>query len=121
MRVCDICPVEECWERTGKDPIKTKWVDTNKTNDTSNPNYRSRLVAREFKTTERLDLYRSTPPVEWMRAIVAKVAESQGNRERWTENYERKHGHDPVTILYSDISRAYFNAKAPRDKYSEVP
>ena len=39
-------PREESYERMGKAPISVKWVDVNKGDD-QQPNYRSRLVARE--------------------------------------------------------------------------
>ena len=38
-------PIEECWNQTGKAPIKTKWVDINK-GDELNEELRSRLVAK---------------------------------------------------------------------------
>ena len=40
-------PVEEAWKKTGKSPIRVKWVDVNKGDD-DNPEYRSRLVAAEL-------------------------------------------------------------------------
>ena len=43
--------------------ISTRWVDTNKGTDLE-PNYRSRLVAREIKNDARLDLFSATPPLE---------------------------------------------------------
>ncbi len=39
---------EECWRRIGKDPITTKWIDTDKGVD-GEVLVRSRLVARDFK------------------------------------------------------------------------
>ena len=53
MKVYTKVPVEECWANTGKAPIATRWIDINK-GDENEPNYRSRLVAKEFKTDERL-------------------------------------------------------------------
>ena len=38
---------EESFKRMGKAPIMVKWVDVNKGDD-QEPNYRSRLVAREI-------------------------------------------------------------------------
>ena len=38
----------EAFQNTGKAPITVKWVDVNKGDDL-NPNYRSRLVAREIR------------------------------------------------------------------------
>ena len=47
----------------GKTIISTRWVDTNTGTDLE-PNYRSRLVAREIKKDDRLDLFSATPPLE---------------------------------------------------------
>ena len=44
-------PIKECWEKTGKKPIGVRWVDINK-GDQVNPEYRSRLVAKEIKKEE---------------------------------------------------------------------
>ena len=38
-------PMSDCWESTGKAPIKTRWIDTNK-GDKVHPEYRSRIVAK---------------------------------------------------------------------------
>ena len=43
-------PREDAFRKMGKSPITVKWVDVNK-GDTENPNYRSRLVAREIRKT----------------------------------------------------------------------
>ena len=40
----------EAFERTGKPPISTKWVNTDKSQGVGNMNVRSRWVARDFKT-----------------------------------------------------------------------
>ena len=40
-------PVEESYRETGKGPVPTKWLDTNK-GDSVHPNIRSRFVAREI-------------------------------------------------------------------------
>ena len=42
-------PLKECWEKTGKDPVGTRWVDVNKGDD-QKPDYRSRWVAQEIKS-----------------------------------------------------------------------
>ena len=55
--------VAECYDRTGKPPIGTKWVDVNK-GDAIHPEYRSRLVAQEINTNMREDLFAATPPLE---------------------------------------------------------
>ena len=56
-------PIAECWNSTGKAPVKVKWVDINK-GDNVNHEYRSRLVAKELKLDKRLDLFAATPPLE---------------------------------------------------------
>ena len=47
MGVYEKCDIRECWTNTGKNPIKIRWIDTNKTNDPLDEVYRSRLVAKE--------------------------------------------------------------------------
>ena len=49
MGVYEKVDVQECWSVTGKARIGVRKVDINK-GDSSNPNYRSRLVAKEFNT-----------------------------------------------------------------------
>ena len=40
-------PTKECYDKTGKAPIGTRWVDINK-GDEERENYRSRVVGKEF-------------------------------------------------------------------------
>jgi len=54
-------PIEQCWERTDKAPIPVRWIDINK-GDKLNPEYRSRLVAKEIKMDNREDLFAATSP-----------------------------------------------------------
>ena len=53
-----------------------RWVDTNK-GDQERPDYRSRLVGREIKKDNRLDLSSATPPLEAMKILVSHYAEGQ--------------------------------------------
>ena len=48
--------------------ISTKWLDINKGDDV-HPNIRSRLVGRELKLDNRLDLFAATPQLESLRII----------------------------------------------------
>ena len=48
MKLYNNVPVEECWNKTSKTPIQVRWIDVNK-GDSTHPNYRSRLVAKEIK------------------------------------------------------------------------
>eukprot|EP00972_Heterocapsa_arctica_P045108 6660163-Heterocapsa_arctica.AAC.1 len=62
MKVYDKVPRSEC---VGK-PIPVCWVDTNKGTE-SYPNYRSRVVAKEFKPPhpgDPAELYAAMPPLE---------------------------------------------------------
>eukprot|EP00972_Heterocapsa_arctica_P108224 15937890-Heterocapsa_arctica.AAC.1 len=62
MKVYDKVPRSECM---GK-PIPLRWVDTNKGTDID-PNYRSRIVAKEPKAThpgDPAELYAAIPPLE---------------------------------------------------------
>ena len=52
--------------RQGCKFIGTRWVDVDKGDDKS-PDYRSRLVAKEFNTGQEEGLYASTPPLEALR------------------------------------------------------
>ena len=56
-------PIQECWDSTGKKPVAVRWLDVNK-GDSVNPEYRSRLVAKDFKDSKREDLFAATPPLE---------------------------------------------------------
>ena len=51
-QVYEKVPLEECYKETGKSPVGTRWVDTNK-GDKVHPEYRSRLVAQEINTDKR--------------------------------------------------------------------
>ena len=81
-----------------------RWVDVNK-GDEAAPNYRSRLVGKEFKTTPDDSLYAATPPLEALRFVISHAATvGQDN-----------------TIMINDVARAYLYAKCERDLYIELP
>ena len=44
----DVVDLLEAWDRTGKAPVTTRWVDVNKGTE-EDPDVRSRFVARDFK------------------------------------------------------------------------
>ena len=54
-----------------------RWIVTNK-GDWGDPNYRSRLVGREFNTSKDDSLYAATPPIEALRIIVSHAATIKG-------------------------------------------
>ncbi|MBN71658.1 MAG: hypothetical protein CME32_20555 [Gimesia sp.] len=103
MGVYEKVELSECWRATGRAPIAVRWIDINK-GDATRPNYRSRLVAKEFKTDIRPDLYAATPPGECMRLMLSKLASGRHMR-----------------LMYADVSRAYFYAKAVRPVYVRLP
>ena len=63
MSVYEKVSQRECWDETGKNRIAVLWVDINK-GDQAQSNYRSRLVAKEFKIDDRPEWYAATPPGE---------------------------------------------------------
>ena len=90
--------------------IGTRWVDTNK-GDVESPDYRSRLVGREFNVGKDDTLYASTPPLEALRYVVSRAATWGGDgSNRWRR-----------AIMINDVRRAYFYAKASRDLYIDLP
>ena len=105
MGVYEKVDIEECWKAIGKAPIAVRWVDINK-GDTANPNYRSRLVAKEFNTGPCPELYAATPPSECLRLMISKAASG------------REGG---IGMMYADVSRAYFYARAVRPVYVKLP
>ena len=54
-------PLGECWQRTGREPVSVRWVDTNKGKE-GRMEVRSRMVARDFKgkANKRDDLFADT-------------------------------------------------------------
>ena len=105
MGVYEKVDVAEAWAQTGKAPIAVRWVDINK-GDSQNPNYRSRLVAKEFKTGVMPELYAATPPSECLRLLLSLAASGRGRG---------------TGLMYADVSRAYFYAKAVRPVYVRLP
>jgi hypothetical protein len=96
-------PRSQCLSRTGKNPITVRWVDINK-GDALNPNYRSRLTAREIKKNARPDLFAATPPIEALKCVLS-IATSGSRSQK---------------IMINDVKRAYFYAPAVREVYVEI-
>ena len=57
-------------KKTGGKIIDLKWIDVNK-GDHANPDYRSRLVGREFNNERDDSLYAATPPLEALRVVLS--------------------------------------------------
>ena len=67
QKIClyDVVDNSECWEKTGKPPISTKWVRVNKGTQEV-PDIRCRLVARDFKPKgekDRSEIFAAMPPL----------------------------------------------------------
>eukprot|EP00973_Karenia_brevis_P050911 7069815-Karenia_brevis.AAC.1 len=78
-------PIQQCREETGKGPVGTKWIDTNK-GDETNPVYRSRIVATEYRIHKKDSIFAATPPLESLRALMALLAQ------------RRKEGQKPLKL-----------------------
>lgn len=75
----------ECYEKTGKAPISTTWVDVNKGRD-GLVQIRSRLVARDFKSKCATNdgLFASMPPLEAKKCLFQLgVPRLQGENTTW--------------------------------------
>ena len=80
----DEVPIQECWERTGKGPTSTRWVDVNK-GTTENPDVRCRLVARDFKPKgekDRKDLFAAMPLLEIKKLVFQKAVRENAERRK---------------------------------------
>lgn len=122
-------PRYQCRQKTGKSPIKVRWVDTNKGSE-DNPQYRSRLVAMEFNRGKgQPEWFSATPPLESLKTLLSQVATAQYDPHSWgtwAANQDKKSRSmtvkedDCVAILYTDVSRAYFHAEAQREVYVDL-
>ena len=107
MKVWTKVPREQCLRDTGKPPIKVRWVDRNKKDD-ANPQYRSRIVAKEIKTYANPELFAATPPVEYVKFLLSCAASSQWGKRR-------------TRVMIQDVKKAYFFAPATRNIYVDIP
>ena len=92
--------------RNGWKVIPTRWIDINK-GDLAQPNYRSRLVAKEFNTGAQEGLFAATPPLEALRLLVSDAATTMGE------------GHK--VVMLNDVARAFFEAPMKRCVCVELP
>ena len=98
-------PLKMCYEETGKGPIDTGWVDTNK-GTTEEPNLRSRWVGKECNNKPDPELFAPTSPLEGVRLVVSHCA--SGRRKR-------------RCICIVDVRRAFFYAAAKRRVFVKLP
>ena len=105
--------------RTGKEPMKVRWVDTL----INSGIHRSRLVAKEFHRGSKVDgftNFSATPPLELVKLMISMVATAQWDQAAW---YGRE-GHEnssEVVMVHTDISRAYVHAPSKEEKYVDLP
>ena len=81
MKVYQKVPTSMCYQETGKRPVGTRWIDTNK-GDSLKPKHRSRLVAQEINTFKNPDLFSATPPLEYIKFLISLCASSSTPRSR---------------------------------------
>ena len=103
MKVYEVVDIKECLRITGRPPIKSRWIHINKGDD-ERPNYRSRWVAKQFKTHEDFELFAATPPLDALRYVISTAASM-----------------DNGCLMSNDVSRAYFHAPATRAMFVELP
>ena len=100
-RIClyEEADIRECYARTGRAPISTKWADIAKDGDA-----RSRRVARDFKPhgeKDRADLFAAMPPLEAKRLLFRHFA-IHANRS----------GENKLKLLFIDVKKAHLNPSA---------
>ena len=109
ISVFEEATLEECWQRTGRGPISTKWVDVDKGSE-----IRSRWVARDFKPKgekDRADLFAAMPPLEAKKLLFRRFA-SKANRD----------GPRKMKLMFIDVKKAHLNGVCERDDvYVELP
>ena len=97
-------------ERNGWKVIQTRWIDVNK-GDKENPNYRSRLVAKEFNDgTQHDGLFAATPPLEALRLLISATATISDGTDA-----------EDKIIMVNDVARAFFEAPVRRTVCVELP
>ena len=110
-KIFKVVEKEEAWRVTGKAPISTKWVDTDKTHGTKEAMVRSRWVARDFKDhkeKDREDLFSATPPIELIRFVLSRQATKR------MDGIERK-------TMFLDVKKAHLAPLCKEDVYVELP
>ena len=95
-------PIAACWHVGGKKPIRVRFVDVNK-GDETNPIYRSRLVAQEFRDGTP-SLFAATPPLEALKTLFSLAVAGRGRRQ----------------IGFIDTKTAHLYAKATRHVYIKL-
>ena len=86
-------------------PVDTNWVNTDNPFEGEPTQIRSRIVAREFESGDRQDLYAGALPLEALKAIISIAA-----------------SHSPeFSLMHVDVSLVYFHAKAQTPVLVKLP
>ena len=83
---------DECWARTGKVPITTKWIDRDK-GRCGEKEIRCRWVARGFKVKgdkDREDLFAAMPPLEAKKVLFKMAASRMTGRNSRSSTSRRR-------------------------------
>ncbi len=114
--VYDYADYEEVYAETGRKPISTRWVCTNKGDDMV-PNIRCRWVARDFRDEQDV-IFAATAPYESIRLLLSIAAAMEESTK-----YKKKCGAQRLQVSLVDIKRAYFNAMVADDTpiFVELP
>ena len=106
----DFRPREESFEKTGRAPILTRWVDTDKGYMEGYKKVRCRTVAKDFKGNDkdRDDLFAETPPLEAKRILLSRAA-------------TRRPDGRLRSLMFIDAKKAHLNPKCEQDVYVELP
>ena len=111
MGVYEKVPRAQAWAKR-QQVIGTRWIDINK-GDEIHPDYRSRLVAKQFKNKlegSAEQMFAATPPTEILRVLLSRATSGVG---RYNDNKK--------CIMSNDVKRAYFYAPVRSDIYVEIP
>ena len=106
--VWKVVPLSQCRQRTGKGPIKGKWVDVNK-GDSEQPDIRSRYVGMEVAYQRDDAFHSSMPPLEALRLLISRTAAGRCN------------GVGGRKIRVIDAKKAHLHAYATRELHVELP
>ena len=102
----DKVQISEAMRVTGKQPIGCRWIDINK-GDEENPEYRSRLVAKEIKRSASDEMFAATPPLEAKKMLFSMAMTRFANGRASNFSGTQK-------LLFIDVRRAYFYAPSRR-------
>ena len=84
--------------------VRSRWIDINKGDDL-HPNYRSRMVGKEFNDSELDGLFVATPPLDALRLLLSRAA-TDGSTRPGSSDPGRMH----KSLLIAGVSRAFFEA-----------